>query len=300
MHTISRILVAYDFSDDSRRALKEAFHLADKFGAQIFVVHALPEEVSEAFVQALSSQYKTELSDRIKEELQIFHGQHKIRVADADVHVLQGEPAKVIVDEALASQVDLILVGAHNKSTLGRFLLGSVASRIVRYSTVPVFVCRTESKLNFTKILVPIDDSDVAEEAIVLAKPFAEHFNADIQLLHVVDEAYFSHAIEYKTVVDQVIQKSSKRLRELNVKYALKTDPLVIDERASHGIIETVRKDADIGLVVMTTHGRSGLSRFLLGSTAESVVQQLPCSVLTVHPASQKSLVGKIFREDYR
>lgn len=300
MTKIQSILVAYDFSDDSKRALQEAFLLADQFNARISVIHVLPEEVSQPFVKALSEEYHAEIQTNIQNALTQFHGKHTVRVANSDIHVLRGDAVRCIVDKAISSNIDLILIGSHNKSSISRFLLGSVASRVIRYSPMPVFTCRADSKTTFTKILVPVDESTTSEEAIEFAKPFAGHFNAQIQLIHIVDEAYFSHHVDYDSLINLAIQNSQTRMRELKAKHGISTEAIITDERAAHGIIEAIKKDPAIGLVIMTTHGRSGLSRFLLGSTAENLVQHAPCSVITLHPKAHQQEVGKIFKSNSR
>src|SRR5262245_20477021 len=143
------------------------------------------------------------------------------------------------------------------------------------------------SLLKLRSILVPIDFSEPSKKALRYALPFAEQFGAKITLLHVVepiampDFAYFPMAIENKAVADTC----ERNLELLCKQNAL--DPNLIEKTlVRHGkpfreICEAAR-GLKVDLIIIATHGYTGLNHALLGSTAERVVRHAPCPVLVV------------------
>jgi nucleotide-binding universal stress UspA family protein len=299
MSEIKSILVAYDFSDHAKRAMNDAFDLADKFGAKVSVVHVLNSDVADAYVIPLSQEYKEKLSQNLKEDVKAHYGERKISVADEDIFVEKGNPHIVIIEKAVQVSADLVIMGSHGRSAVSLVLLGSVANKVIRYAPMPVLVSRLDREKTFQKILIPIDDSDESEQAIDYVKKFVAAFNSQIQLLHVVDVSDFAHYAEYKIMVKKALDNARGRLEKLNAKHGITMEPLVIDGKGAHTIVDATKQNEDIGLVVMTTHGRSGLSRWFMGSTSEAVARHLPCSVLTMHLQEHHGKVKEHF-ESYK
>ncbi len=147
--------------------------------------------------------------------------------------------------------------------------------------------------IDLRRVLVPTDFSTHSNSALTYAAAFAEKFGAELHLLHVVqDLALFlpdtvTVAPPTATAVEQFSEAARAALegavRELPLK-GLKAFP-VVREGAPYAEVVRYAKEADIDLIVMGTHGHTGLARLLLGSVAEKVVRSAPCPVLTVrHP----------------
>lgn len=154
----------------------------------------------------------------------------------------------------------------------------------------------------FTRILVPTDFSATSDAALDYARTLAERFGASLHLLHVVDNAYLSGDMASEMYTPAISSIREALLKDVEGRLALRlpdgdrkrfrgtTQALVgtgartiVDYAAAHGI----------DLIVMGTHGRSGLAHLLMGSVAERVVRLAPCPVLTVRQAlaSQRSRV---------
>lgn len=146
-------------------------------------------------------------------------------------------------------------------------------------------------------ILCPTDLSDECRPALAMACEWAKQFGAELHLLHVVaglSNPYpylgppFNEAMSWETMIRQ---KARDALNLWPLPKGFETLKVVRELRSGSPIahIEEYAKVTGIDLIVMGTHGRSGVSHLLLGSVAENVVRRAPCSVLTVRPAEPKT-----------
>lgn len=148
---------------------------------------------------------------------------------------------------------------------------------------------RAAAPFRLRKILVPVDFSDFSAQALSYALSFAEQFDARLILLHVVEPAvYPENSMLVPPALDQLNQEfvriAEKSLSELNrgkVNNRVASEVHVRTGRAHVEIAEAAR-ELDVDLIVLATHGYTGLKHVLLGSTAERVVRHAPCPVLTV------------------
>lgn len=150
--------------------------------------------------------------------------------------------------------------------------------------------------ISLNKILLPTDFSEYSEPARDFACSFVEKFGAELHLLHVLQDLVAmapEPGMAFPPPGDYVkeLQASAEQALSKRPGDALSGDYTVIRE-VRHGspFLEIVRyaKEHDIDLIVMGTHGRSGLAHVLLGSVAEKVVRKAPCPVLTVRPSEHK------------
>jgi nucleotide-binding universal stress UspA family protein len=143
-----------------------------------------------------------------------------------------------------------------------------------------------------TKILVPVDFSPHATRAFGYATTLAQRFGARLGLVHVIDDAFATQAWNAEVFMPDVgelfaglIESSERQLGTLKQSagaIGLTADAAVITGRPAQAIVEQA-KEGGFDLIVMGTHGRTGLSHLVLGSVAERVVRTAPCPVLTIH-----------------
>lgn len=153
----------------------------------------------------------------------------------------------------------------------------------------------TPFRLN--KILVPVDFSDFSAKAVDYALAFADQFNSQLILLHVVEPAvYPESSMLVATALDelncdlvQVAQQKLSELRRNKVGERVPSELLVRMGRA-FSEIAAAATDLDVDLIILATHGYTGLKHVLLGSTAERVVRHAPCPVLTVRDPEHELL----------
>jgi len=157
--------------------------------------------------------------------------------------------------------------------------------------------------IEIKKILVPIDFSDYSKNALKYATNFSRQFNAEIILVYVVEPVIYppdfsmgqialpSVNIEWDTKAREELDKlaNSEIAENINVKTVLRTGKPFLE------IIETASEE-NVDLIIIATHGHSGVEHILFGSTAEKVVRKAPCPVLTL----REPIKGFMFKEEMR
>lgn len=196
----------------------------------------------------------------------------------------------IIVHEAAKRQCDDIVMSSHGRSGLARMALGSVAAQVARLSTVPVFIVRAGGDLfagrpsasPFT-LLVPLDGSPFAERAIAPALALARELHGAIRLLMVVPPAV---AGDIQPPDMTTADEAAAYLRAAQSRFATSdvavTTQVAIGE-AAHVIAALSQKpDAVCDLIVMATHGRTGVPRLVLGSVTDAVLSHTQKPMLVV------------------
>lgn len=147
--------------------------------------------------------------------------------------------------------------------------------------------------IRLKRILLPTDFSELGAPAAEYACELAERFDADLQLLHIVEDPYTMVLPEYGGTgwMEEYVHKAAEASRKELEKHPaepwrrkLRTDRAVRRGVPFLEIVDYAREN-ESDLIVMGTHGRSGLMHVLMGSVAERVVRKSPCPVLTVRPA---------------
>ncbi|NPV91824.1 MAG: universal stress protein [Firmicutes bacterium] len=142
-----KVLVATDFSNFAEKVLETAESIATKYNASVYLLHVVDQNVSKS-----SDDYNLpdEVVERYKEQgmknsFEIIKGQTeklKSKGIETEPVVMAGNPAEVILSEQAAKGADVIVMGSHGKTGLTRYMLGSVAEKVIRHATVPVLVVR--------------------------------------------------------------------------------------------------------------------------------------------------------------
>jgi nucleotide-binding universal stress UspA family protein len=194
-----------------------------------------------------------------------------------------GAPAETILEAALTEKVSLIALTTHGRTGAARWLFGSVAERILQASPLPVLVARSfpptvsRGKLESRPVrnfLVPLDGSAQSLGALDPVLNLARPVDAHVTILHVAEPSPYDG---HWDPPDQTLQEADHRLREACI-------PARIEHRkgeASDVILRTADEEA-IDLIAMTTHGRSGPSRWIYGSVAAKVLREATVPLLVV------------------
>ena len=217
--------------------------------------------------------------------------------------VIVGKAADTIVDYAAQNKVDLIIMATHGLSGVTRWIHGSVADKVLHESEIPVWLIRADAsqKAAFNeegkiKILVPLDGSDLAEAILGHVKEMAKQFGpelVDITLLRVCE--LFSPPYNYPPPTplswEEYLDYETNRCKDIcqtyldKVEEQLKKDvnvQLAIPAGNPADTIVDYANSNDINLIAMSTHGRTGLSRWTLGSVAEKVLKGASCPIFLV------------------
>ena len=289
MFPLKTILVPTDYSVASESALSLARHLAEAQSARLIGVHVIqPPHYSGEFnvPGAPPAAFHHNLYRWLKQ------GCGQDAKFSVESRVMEGFAWEEIIRAAEESHCDLIVMGSEGKSGIGRKLLGSVAEQVSRHATCPVLIAKAPATSDvaptsrasghplFSTILFPTDLSDRASEAFAVASALA---GADSRLIvqHVVADA--SHtAPEAKSAI----------LQRLHTLYPASTGVSVVYRLSAGNPVEEIRlasEDSHCELIVMSSRGRAGLSRLLMGSVAESVFRNVQVPVVIVHNESPSS-----------
>lgn len=302
---LESIVVGADFSDESNLATEHALDIARHSGAKVTLVHvgALPGQPGgvpdsmQSTLQAYSKileQHLSEDRDKLAEMRRRYGGQG-VEVSHV---VIDGYPDSGIVDAATELHAGLIVVGTHGRTGVKRFLLGSVAERVVRASPINVLVARGAAPTGgYHRIVVTTDFSDHSERAVEAALELAAP-GARIDIIHcyqlppMIGAAYapIKAADDIYAPLRQSLATAAEQSgAELVAKYDRDdaTMRFVAIEAPPAKGIQDYLDDGSFDLVVTGSHGRRGVRRFLLGSVSEATVRHAPCAALVVHaPAS--------------
>lgn len=294
----SKILVPLDATRDAETALPLAETLAKQLDAEIVVLAVVPDDANLApmlghYDEALARMRETRRAaartyvDQVQERL--LRGGLP---ASADVR--DGLIAKTIVEAARSTGAGLIAMATHGRVGPERWFLGSVADEVVRTAEVPVLLVRPAESGTApagvpTDIFVPLDGSSFAERALPVAKGLATAFKAPITIVRTVPTGWWSTDGGGYSGLPEIIEAVEAEAREYLEATAntLKAEGFEVATKFALFAAPDLELEALVNatqrpLVVMTSHGRSGLGRVVLGSVADRVVRGSSAPVLVV------------------
>jgi nucleotide-binding universal stress UspA family protein len=279
---MERLLVPLDGSRLAEAVLPLAETLAREHGAELFLLRALRAEDS---VDA-----ETAAQREAESYLEATAGDTRARGLPA-VRWLTwyDEPAPAIANGAAANAIELIVMATHGRSGLGRLLLGSVAEGVVRKTTVPVLLVRGElprARGDFGKILVPLDGSELAEGVLPVVERLTRPAGGAVVLVHAVEPVVAPTLAETPIAVQEPAPVRTAEAEEylsrvadgLEVRHVAVTCAVRLGPAVS--VIHDTAAATGAGLIAMSTHGRTGLGRLIMGSVAEQVLRSAPVPVL--------------------
>lgn len=282
------VLVGDDLAMGGAEALQQAQSFAARTKAALKVVHAIPDPGPiEALLGSLDDKSARELA-RLEEQAQAAMRGRVERITgrdDIESHVKIGTPHSVVLREAERLEATAIVVGASATPTAEALFLGGSASQIVRHADCSVLVCRPLPQADI--VLVATDLSHPELPAVREGIEEAAHRGAELVLLHVLDLAHpLLSGLEPSVVIDeqtvaQLRASCHQTLAGALARFGGTGTTEVAEGNPKRAILDVARK-LGASLIVVGTHGRTGLARIALGSVAEAVVRRAPCSVLVV------------------
>lgn len=200
----------------------------------------------------------------------------------SDLRVFVGPPEEEIVRLARTGACDLIAMSTHGRSGLGRALLGSVTEAVVRRAAVPLLVSRPGVSVgDWKRITVALDGSECAEEILPDAAAIARLLDATLLVTRVAEPVLVtaeSSASPSRLEVGDC-RPYLGRVCERLAADGVKALPVPLEGDPATALVRHAR-EIGVGLICMTTHGRSGLERAVTGSVAETVIREAPAPVL--------------------
>lgn len=198
---------------------------------------------------------------------------------------LTGMPWRQVVEAVQGDRgVDLVVMGTHGRTGFARILLGSVAEKVVRHAPCSVLVTRGAST-TFKRVLCPVDFSEDSRHAVDAAAELAQRTKAEIALVHVVEvPVVYSDGPLIVDFIGDLEKRSARMLEqwaaELKAKVSVPVTMRSLSGSPGAQTLAVLDDDPAFDLVVVGSHGRTGIRRFLLGSVAEQIVRHAPCSVM--------------------
>ncbi len=292
-----RILVPLDGSSSAEITLPYVTQIASKFGSQIVLVR-VAESFGLSLVNACRT-YLNEVTDKLKDQLKEWQAKEETKVSS---QLLIGtNPASEILNYANEMTCDLIVLASRGQSGQGPWPLGSVAIKILRASRFPALLIRNrvddsllEQKKLFRKILVPLDGSKLSEAAVPEVVSLSKAIGGEIVLFQVIEHVTVARQTTGAEIAWHTISDIESRIRSEVVGYlnrlkeTLQREVTSVTTAVAEGspadkIIDYSQSN-NIDLIAMSTHGRSGIGRWVFGSVTEKVLQSGDKAVLVVRP----------------
>lgn len=270
MLTLRRILVPTDEAPCADRAFAHAAHLAETHRAELHVLRVLP-------VTGTSP------------------GRPRTRPVPEGVRLVEETRQGLSVPDEIvryARDVDLVVMGTHGRRGVARIAVGSTTEQVLRQADCPVLAVGLDAERNapesVERVLVPIDFSDSSGPALAVADELAAVYGAQVDVLHAVYVPdlpdIYGIGLHFAATYPDIVTSSGEALRGLVRQH-------VAPERVGEIVARvgppgpTILDEANrtrTGLLVMPTHGRTGLDRLAYGSVAEGVLRRAPCPVFAI------------------
>ena len=280
MAQIQKILCPVDFSPASIEALRYSIDLAKGHNARLYLMHVIAPVIpimpdlyvsTETLISAFEKRAETEIEDLKKTALRAGV------TVQAEVH--RGDVELEIDDAVKKGEADLVVMGKHGRPAFKRWFMGSTTDRLLRRLHVPmIIVGEGKAQEGIKRIVVATDFSQGAMDAVSYAAALAKESGAALTVLHVMSHRTQAVGIPYEEPVAEV----QAELDKLTSKEAWIATQ--VESGVPYQTILSFVENSKADLLVMNIHGKSGLERALLGSTAERVIRGAPCPVLAVPP----------------
>lgn len=275
---MKRILVATDLSARSERALNRALAIAHEQVSTLEIIHVIDDTWPEADIDRQGERARTLISDAL---------QKAAAEISTSTTILRGQPYAEIVKRATETGADLIVLGIHRSKSREMFR-GTTAERVIRLGHTPVLVVSGPATRAYALILVGYDFSVHSKSALDFAAAWlpAAKFHI-VHATHIPFEGFFGPETRSEIARDEQ-RKAERRLEEDLTALKKKFGDRCPQFQVSIGTglpVSVIRREADLtkpDLIVIGTHGRSGLSHLVLGSVAEELIADADIDVLAV------------------
>lgn len=289
-----RILVPLDESALAEKALNYLPSFIDPAHTEVVLLSVL-ETMRYA---ATAYQYAPSMIDEVYKSYEMYLQTMQQWLLDHGyagfTKLVEGDAASQILAVAEKTGADLIAMTTHGRAGVARLAMGSVAERVIQNATLPVLLIHNQTAMPHTKIeriLVPLDGSVFAEQALNQATMLSKATGAELRLLEVVvqldlqyDLAYTPNPTAFVPADDYAFNNAEANMKSLALR--LQADGIPCQTTVLRGdpasVICDVVNESQIDVVVISTHGRTGFKRWMYGSVANQVLHGVNCPVLVL------------------
>jgi nucleotide-binding universal stress UspA family protein len=295
----SRILIPLDGSKTAEKVLPYARYLAGKFNIPVELLAVIDIAEMATHMAAEKARFlDTMIEDDSTAYLRLIA--NTFSGINVTCTVEKGHAEDAIIEHGEADTAMLISMATHGRSGLNRFLLGSVAEKVLRGTANPLLLVRatetskSDGEAGFKSIIVPLDGSELAESVIPMVAGVARKLDLEVVLLRTYripynvyagNDSYY--AVNYDELIagvrDEAREYLDKKIAEVKKLGVVKVSAVAKEGFAGDEIIAYGNKTPD-GLIAMCSQGRSGVRRWVLGSVTENVVRHTSDPMLVVRP----------------
>ncbi len=310
-NTVARVLVPLDTSEVAERAIPWAKAVAGTSG-EVVLLEVIPvaSAVRSIGGQVIGSAETIQAGYQQMAEAQLAAMVTKWFADGGAVStvVSAGDPGERILAEAQEQGAGMIVMSSHGRGAIGRFVSGSVADRVVRHAPVPVMIVGPEGELaanaSVKRIVAPVDDSELSLAALPVAAELAVATGAPVEVLHVLVPATdltMTYPAAAGTVPPMAIDAGYEQLAEAG-QTLIDTAVQQLQDRGvdAHGTVYTGSPASTIlgqlepgDVVVLSSHQRQGLARWVLGSTSMKLIRDGKAPVVIVTRESIELASGR-------
>jgi len=275
-----KLLVAIDGSQASMHALKESFRLASCDKCWITVTSVVPAyegELELIAVKNIRSLMRQPCEEALGQAAELARQSGALIKSVCE----EGEIHERIIDLAEAENCDLIIMGRTGHNKFDRQLIGNVTARVIGYGRTDVLVVPDGAPIGWERIMVATDGSRFSAAASQKAMDFARAYGSALTVVSVVDMPAEFYA-EAPEVMEDIIGNAKRYVEEVCRQAeaaGIRADSFV-REGGAWETIAGLAREQKIEMIIMGSHGRTGLKRLLMGSVAEKVIGHAPCPVL--------------------
>lgn len=271
-----KILLPLDGSEFAETALPTARGLAGRLPGDLVLIRVTSPILTTApeLFPSLGHEFTEQARVAAQDYLQGLH--------DGPSYSLVGSPKEQIVQAAMDHHADLIIMASHGRTGVARWLLGSTAEYVVRHTVCPVLLQRPHNVPrpagDFRHVLVPVDGSTAAREVVDQVGPYLAP-GGKVTIMRASGLSARDYALlNSPEEINTYLRHLEEQLLQIQPT-GLKVEHQVVDGEAADSIIGFAH-DHRCDLIAMSTHGRTGFRRFVLGSVTERVARHASCPVL--------------------
>lgn len=282
---------------ETRAAIEEALLLAGHSGGHVTFCAVL--DLSPQTATLIREDHQNlirSVEDTATEVVTRVVAESQARGISSDQVVRIGSPGEQLCRLALEGSYDLVVVATRSRTQASRLLFGSTAQQVLRSAPCPVWIVKASAVREIREIALATDLSDAAQPALHAAVSLARALDAKLFIVHAVDQRELSYllmsgvstgeiAAARQRMMEDAATALNQRLSETDYRtlpHGVKTEVL---EGTAEEVIPQFVDDNEIDILVLGTHGRSGLARLVLGNTAERILPSVHCSVFAVKPS---------------
>ena len=300
---IKRILWATDGSAEAEAALNYSKYIAGLTKAEIIGVHVIPLPVQLLFQELRAEdvkfhEWESRAEKRVADRFSAIGKTLDKAGIKFDGVILKGIPSEKIREFSRLRKADLVVMGKQGHGLLESIMVGSETVKVLKNSHIPVLAVKgggARRKVGIKKILVPLDLSDDNVSALNYAFDLSGLTDAAVTVIYALRLDMYAQDMPsgaLDIVIRQSIQELENRARDIKQKFEKSSGKKLkaeIKTEVIHGLSPAIsianyasKKGSD--LIVINTHGRTGIKRLILGSVTERLIPESPCSVLSLRP----------------